>query len=120
MLQYVQYVWHISGAVSKIELNHRFLVHCKCTFHSWASLWVANLVFQVPSYCRAISTSIEWLRVVAISGSYLIASTTGYWAGRPLSPFIVSSGNCKTHSLRCVNHGHQPVTPKYTKGIKQV
>lgn len=65
------------------------------TFHSWARLWVAHLTFQVPSNCRAVCTTIERFRVCAVSCPYLITTSASHWTRRPLTPFIITSWNCK-------------------------
>ena len=65
------------------------------TFHSWARLWVAHLTFQVPSNCRAVCTTIKRFRVCAVSCPYLITTSASHWTRRPLTPFIITSWNCK-------------------------
>lgn len=70
------------------------------TFDPWTSNGVALPRFHVSSYWRAISPSVEWYRVGAIPGPYLSATSTGYWAGRPLSPFVISTRNCRKMQLQ--------------------
>ncbi len=79
------------------------------TYDPWACLRIALSRFHVPSYWGAISSSIEWYRVGAVSGSHLTTTPTGDWAGRPLCPFIISTRNYKEILNKSLSHLKSPV-----------